>query len=602
VSSDDRPGRSPVSRPELVVDRYLKRLLERHRALPGRPWTTYPEQLAEADATAFAISMATVDGQRYEAGDTRVSFPIQSISKPMTFALALDRHGPEAVAARVDIEPTGVSYTALDLDPETGLPLNPMVNAGAIATASLLGDLEEILAGYALFAGRPLELDHRLLAAETASNHRNRAIAHLLKSSGALGDDDPEHALSLYLGQCTAQVDCRDLAMIAATLANGGVNPATQTRAAGYETVRGVLSVMTSCGMYDAAGRWLFTVGMPAKSGVAGSIIAVLPGRFGLAVYSPPLDEHGNSIRGLAVCRDISDDMALHMIESGRRAPSPVRARYTLRERTSKRVRPPERQQLLTREGHRAVVFELQGELLFSEAEFVTREVATFGADAHVVVLDFRRVRFVLGAVVGMFADLGEHLAQAGVQLLLSAPQRHERLATIGAETAPELDVALERCEALLLPQPEPMRVALADHDLLTGLPPEAVARLEAEMERRSYAAGERVLQRDALSEELLLIISGELSVMLDAADGRVRVGTLSAGMLLGELALLTDERRSGDVRADTDVEAFALSRAQLTALRSADPTLQAIVLENLLRIVSRRAQGMRDEFALAVE
>ena len=358
---------------------------------------------------------------------------------------------------------------------------------------------------------------------------------------------------------------------------------------------------MTSCGMYDAAGRWLFTVGMPAKSGVAGSIIAVLPGRFGLAVYSPPLDEHGNSIRGLAVCRDISDDMALHMIESGRRAPSPVRARYTLRERTSKRVRPPERQQMLARVGHRAVVFELQGELLFSEAEFVTREVATFGADAQVVVLDVRRVRFVLGAVVGMFADLCEHLAQAGVHLLLSAPQRHERLATIGAETLPELDVALERCEALLLPQPEPIRVALADHDLLMGLTPEAVARLEAGMERRLYVAGERVLQRDDLPEELLLIISGELSVMLDTADGSVRAGTLSAGMLLGELALLTDERRSGDVRADTDVEAFALSRAQLTALRGADPTLQAIVLENLVRIVSRRAQVMRDEFALAL-
>jgi len=265
-------------------------------------------------------------------------------------------------------------------------------------------------------------------------------------------------------------------------------------------------------------------------------------------------------------------------------------------------VRPPERQQLLAREGHRAVVFELQGELLFSEAKFVTREVATFGAGAQVVVLDFRRVRFVLGAVVGMVADLSEHLAQAGVRLLLSAPQRHERLATIGAETVPELDVALERCEALLLPQPEPVRVALADHDLLTGLPPAAAARLEAGMERRSYAAGERVLRRDDLAEELLLIVSGELSVMLDAADGSVRVGTLSAGMLLGELALLTDERRSGDVRADTDVEAFALSHAQLTALREEDPTLQANVLENLVRIVSRRAQAMRDEFALAVE
>ncbi len=592
---------SSAGRPELVVDRYLKRLLERHRALPRRPWSTYAEQLTDADVAAFAISLATVDGQRYEAGDTRVGFPIQSISKPMTFALALDRHGFDAVAARVDVEPTGVSYNALELDPETGLPLNPMVNAGAIATASLLGDLEEILAGYALFAGRRLELDHRMLVAETASNHRNRAIAHLLKSSGALGDDDPEYALSLYLGQCTAQVDCRDLAMIAATLANGGVNPVTQTRGRLRDGAR---RLERHDQLWDVRRGGAVAV----HGGDAGQERG---GRFDHRRAAGSLRPR----RLLAAARRARQlnprpgGLPRHLRRHGAahdrvrpRAPSPVRARYTLRERTSKRVRPPERQQLLAREGHRAVVFELQGELLFSEAEFVTREVATFAAGAQVVVLDFRRVRFVLGAVVGMFTDLCEHLAQAGVHLLLSAPQRHEHLATIGAETVPELDVALERCEELLLPQPEPIRVELADHDLLIGLPPEAVARLEAGMERRSYAAGERVLQRDDLPEELLLIVSGELSVMLDAADGSVRVGTLSAGMLLGELALLTDERRSGDVRADTDVEAFALSRAHLTALRGADPTLQAIVLENLVRIVSRRAQAMRDEFALAVE
>ncbi len=599
---------------ELVVARYLQRLLDRHSALSSGPPTTYAPNLSEEDAAAFGISLVTVDGQSYEAGDTRVMSPIQSISKPMTFALALDRHGPEVVSRHVDVEPSGVSFTSMELDPDTGLPLNPMVNAGAIAVASLFDDLEQILAGYALFAGRDLAIDRGLWASEMAANHRNRAIAHLLKGSGALGEDDPERALSLYLGQCAAQVDCRDLAMIAATLANGGVNPATATRAAGYETVRGVLSVMTSCGMYDAAGRWLFTVGMPAKSGVSGSIIAVLPGRFGLAVYSPPLDEHGNSIRGLAVCRDISEDMALHMIESGRRGPSPVRARYTLRERTSKRVRPPEAHLLLGEIGDRAVAFELQGELLFSEAEFVTREVAFLGAEVRLVVLDFRRVRYVLGPVAGLIADLHDQLSASGMQLLLSSPQRHERLVERMAEYAPglgpeafaELDLALERCEALLLadslPGIEPVHVALADHDLLIGLPPDAIARLQAGMEHRRYNAGELILHRDELAEELLLIISGEISVMLEIADGNVRVGTLSAGMLLGEMALLTDEPRSGDVRADTDVEAFALSRAQLASLREAEPALQAVVLENLVRILSRRAQVMRDELALAAE
>jgi len=600
--------------PELVVDRYLQRVLDRHAAMPSRPWTTYAADLSQEDIAAFGISVVTVDGQTYEAGDTRVGFPIQSISKPMTFALALDRHGPDVVARHVDVEPTGVSFNAIGLDADTGLPLNPMVNAGAIAVASLLDDIDEILDGFALFAGRRLAVDSLLWADEGAASHRNRAIAHLLKGSGALGDVDPESALSLYLGQCTAQVDCRDLAMIAATLANGGVNPATGTRAAGYETARGVLSVMTSCGMYDAAGQWLFTVGMPAKSGVAGSIIAVLPGRFGLAVYSPPLDEHGNSIRGLAVCRDISDDMALHMIESGRRGPSPVRARYTLRERTSKRVRAAEAQELLGEIGDQAVAFELQGEMLFSEAEFVTREVALAAASARLVVLDFRRVRFVLGPVAEMIADLHEQLAGADVRLVLSASQRFDRLVERMAEYAPgrgpeifaELDLALEHCETLLLaeslPDLEPVHVALADHDLLAGIPPESIAVLRADMEHRRYRAGELVLRRDDLPEELLLIISGELSVMLDTGDGDVRVGTLSAGMLLGEMALLTEERRSGDVLADTEVEAYAMSRTQLASLREHDPALQAVVLENLVRILSRRAQLTRDELALAAE
>src|SRR6476661_162288 len=209
--------------------------------MPRRPWTTYAQDLSDAEVAAFGISIVSVDGQTYEAGDTRVAFPIQSISKAMTFALALDRFGAGVVAEHVDVEPTGVSFDAIGLNPVSGLPSNPMINAGAIAVAGLFEDLEPILDGYSRFAGRRLEADQRLWDRELAVNHRNRAIAHLLKGSGALGGD-PERALSLYLGQCTAHVDCRDLAMVAATLANGGVNPATGTRAAGYETVRGVLS------------------------------------------------------------------------------------------------------------------------------------------------------------------------------------------------------------------------------------------------------------------------------------------------------------------------------------------------------------------------
>ena len=172
----------------LVVDRYLQNLLDRHAEMPATAWWTY----ADVDPEAFGISLVTVDGQAYEAGDTRVRFPIQSISKPLSFGLALDRHGVEHVAEHVDVEPTGVEFNAISLNPVTGRPSNPMVNAGAIAVCGMLDDLEEVMAGFSQFAGRPVSADDDLKRIELQDNHRNRAIAHLLKGSGALpADKDP---------------------------------------------------------------------------------------------------------------------------------------------------------------------------------------------------------------------------------------------------------------------------------------------------------------------------------------------------------------------------------------------------------------------------
>ncbi len=280
---------------------YLARIHERHRAADDGAIATYIPELGKADPAWFGIAAATLDGVVHEVGETRIPFTIQSISKPLTYALVLDDLGETAVRTRIGVEPTGEAFNAITLDRASGRPLNPMVNAGAIAAAGLVqaGDagtrLERLLDGYGRFAGRPLSIDSEVEASERATGHRNRAIGHLLRASGAL-DGDADAAVERYFAQCSVAVTAADLAVIAATLANGGVNPLTGVRAASGSTVRAVLAVMSTCGMYDGAGEWLYTVGLPAKSGVSGGILAVVPGRLGLGFFAPPLDPQGNSV------------------------------------------------------------------------------------------------------------------------------------------------------------------------------------------------------------------------------------------------------------------------------------------------------------------
>lgn len=274
----------------------------------------------------------SVEGHCYAYGAVDVPFTIQSISKIFAYALALETHGFEAVDALIDVEPSGEAFNELSLDSRTHRPRNAMINAGAITASSLLpGDtpaaqvsaLQRYLAD---FVGHALEVDEAVYASEAATGHRNRAIAHLLRSVGVI-TGDPMDAVEVYFRQCSVLVTVRDLALLAATLANGGVQPLTGRLLVSRAVLRRLLSVMASCGMYDGAGHWLTEVGMPAKSGVSGGLLAVLPGQFGGASQSPPLNSHGNSVRGVAAFRALSEQYGSHLFEPrvGRR--HTVRAR-----------------------------------------------------------------------------------------------------------------------------------------------------------------------------------------------------------------------------------------------------------------------------------
>ena len=287
----------------------------------------YIPELAKADPHWFGISVISADGQTVEVGDFERLFSIQSISKPFVFGMALEDHGRGHVLDKVSVEPTGEAFNSIVLDETTNRPFNPLVNAGAIATADLIEGrdfserISRLLAMFGRYVGRPVYVDNSIFMSERATGHRNRAIGHLMLNFGMI-QDRVEESLELYFQQCSLLVNCHDLAVMGATLANRGVNPLTGERAIKAEFVKDVLSIMLSCGMYDYAGEWAYRVGLPAKSGVGGGIVAVVPGQFGIGIFSPPLDAKGNSVRGVAVCRELSERFGLHAFETSHEGPS----------------------------------------------------------------------------------------------------------------------------------------------------------------------------------------------------------------------------------------------------------------------------------------
>lgn len=309
------------------IDDRLAELHERHRTTdhgavaayyePGRGYCTREETSVAHDR--FAISVATTQGDVHSVGDHELPFALQSVSKVFTYALALEDRGAERVLQRVGVEPSGDAYNSIVFDTRNNRPYNPMVNAGAIVTSDLVRGrnedekLERVLAYLRRYAGNDrLDVDRRTFMGELVTADRNRATAYLMRSLGMIAGD-VEAILGLYLQQCSVTVTCPDLAVMAATLANGGVNPVTGERCLARARVRDVLSVMYTCGMYDFAGQWAYQIGVPAKSGVSGAILCAIPGKMGIGVFSPGLDAYGNSVRGVRVCEEISERLGLHV-------------------------------------------------------------------------------------------------------------------------------------------------------------------------------------------------------------------------------------------------------------------------------------------------
>jgi glutaminase len=315
ISTGDLP-------PDIEVRSLIVAAYERYRHLDEGAVADYIPALAAASPSAFGVCVAGVHGRLFSIGDAEVEFSIQSVSKLFVFALVCHALGHEEARRKLGVNSTGLPFNSvMAIELNADRTMNPLVNAGAMATTSLVPGttadekFETIVTGLSRFAGRQLMMDDQVYESEATTNFHNQGIARLLDGYGRMYCH-PEMATDVYTRQCALRVSARDLAVMGATLAGGGMNPLTGVRAIDAGHCKRVLAVLATAGLYEHSGDWLYDVGLPGKSGVSGGIVTVSPGKGALGTYSPPLDSAGNSVRGQFVTRDLSEALGLNLFAS----------------------------------------------------------------------------------------------------------------------------------------------------------------------------------------------------------------------------------------------------------------------------------------------
>jgi glutaminase len=589
-----------ASKPPLL--RFLDTCHADFAAEHGGAVANYIPELGKADPDHFGISLATLDGHVYEVGDSRLPFTIQSMSKPFVFALALDTLGAARVESVIGVEPSGDPFNSIRLNAENH-PFNPMVNAGAIACSGLIheakgaGAFEYIRQALGRFAGRELAVDEAVYASESATGDRNRAIGYLLRNSNVIADDVVK-VLEVYFRQCSVLVTARDSAVMAATLANRGINPVTGEQVMSPYAISRTLSVMTSSGMYDYAGEWIYRVGIPAKSGVGGGILAALPARLGLGSYSPRLDRHGNSVRGIKVCEALSSHYDLHMLNRSDDARNSIIADYDIGKSPSRRIRRRQEQKILAAHHQDVRIIELVGPLTFSNVDYISRQLAA-KPRPQFVIFDLRRVAALTPAGARLLAEELRELAVFHITVIFSGIKRTSadwkmiREFTGNVSNLRDfflLDTAIEWAEDQVVYRHGGAidfheTTELAEQPLLAGLSAKEIADLAALGTMRSYRSGMLIVAAGDASTSLFFLVSGVVHVTLP--DG-VRLATLTAGMAFGEMALL-ESHRTADVLADASATALEIPLADFERFREQHAKTGERIMRNLAQLLADR-------------
>lgn len=391
----------------MPIPEYLQEILDNVHDNTSGEVADYIPELKTADPNPLAVALCTVDGHIYSAGDDSVEFTMQSISKPFAYALALQECGTEEVFKTVAVEPSGEAFNELSLDGENR-PMNPMINAGAIAINQLINGpdstvedrVEKLRAYFSELAGRELTIDRGLSDSELTGADRNLSIAHMLRNYDVIADDAHDAVLS-YTLQCSIKVTARDLAVMTATLAAGGVHPITGKTLLDARVCRLTLSVMASAGMYNEAGQWLSSVGIPAKSGVAGGLIGILPGQLGIATFSPRLNPKGNSVRGVEIFKQLSEDMGLHLMSTEQVSGHAVRS--------------------ITQDGDTTYI-RMQGAMNFSASEAFLHAIVSHEFSGDTVILDLSRVLTFHPVATRMIKEGLKRIRDAGYSVAILDP------------------------------------------------------------------------------------------------------------------------------------------------------------------------------------
>ena len=585
------------------LQRFLTGCYEEFKSDDSGTVADYIPELKRANPAHFGVALATIDGHVYEVGDSAVPFTIQSVSKAFVFALALELVGEERVSAAIGVEPSGEAFNSIRLTNDNR-PFNPMVNAGAIACSGLIhqiegaGAFECIREKLSQFAGRELGVDDAVHASEALTGNRNRAIAWLLRNYLVL-QDDVDSVLDTYFRQCAILVTARDLAVMAGTLANRGVNPVTGVQVITPTIVARTLSVMTSSGMYDYAGEWIYRVGIPAKSGVGGGIVAALPSQIGIGTFSPCLDSHGNSVRGLKMCEALSSRFDLHMLNRSADVRTCIIADYDIYGISSRRSRQPHEQQILDDRHGDIRVIELVGALNFAAIDYVTRRLAGEPPNAPLLILDFRRVPDLTAAGAQLLGDNLAILGNAGVTAIMSSLEETSAVwSAVHTRTAePQqlrrfalLDEAIEWAEDQIIYRyggftSRKETVHLGEQALLADLAPDEIAALAELSTQRRYEAGQRIISVGEPASSLFFLQSGMVSVKLPSG---VRLASLGPGMEFGEMAII-EHKRSADVWADTPVRCLELPLDAFADYRQLHPQIAMKIMRNLSALLARR-------------
>ncbi|MFG1214267.1 glutaminase A [Xanthobacter flavus] len=573
---------------------------------------SYIPELGKANPDHFGIAVATTDGHVYEAGDTQVPFTIQSVSKAMVFALALDLLGAERVEAAIGVEPSGEAFNSIRLRADNK-PFNAMVNAGAIACSGLIaestgGDAFELIRqALGRFAGRDLGVDEAVFESERSTGDRNRAIAYLLRTYGGV-TGDVDRLLDVYFRQCSVLVTARDLAVMGATFANHGVNPLTGVTVASNYAVARTLAVMSSSGMYDFAGEWIYRVGVPAKSGVGGGILAALPSQLGLGTFSPRLDMHGNSVRGIRTCEAISEAFDLHMLSRRDDVRTCIVADYDFRTVPSKPGRQPHEQDILSARSGAIRAIELAGKLSFASMDYVTRRLTDPAGVPEFLILNLHRVATITDAGLRLLTGLIKNQLPAATTAVIAGVEAASPLTPqlkalreqgVRVRIFPTYDAAVEWAEDQVVYRHGgfsriEVEADLSRQALLAGLSPQELTDLSRLGTRVVFPAGTRIISANEPPARVYFLLRGMVSAR---SVGDVRLSTMIPGMVFGEMALI-EQPRSTDVWADTEAVCVEVTADQFRAFqethaRAADRIMRnlAILLAGRMRMATARIE-----------